>query len=373
MTRNPRPAREVTPRSITSPARRRPASAIARRLLTRGLLPLLLVGFAPRAARAQQDSTLDAQLRRALKHDWLSVGMLMQIVGDAQIDRTAPGHNGLTARNARLLLSGHLDGGVSYALQVNAVSTPILLDAKLGLRLGSWSTAEVGRMKVPFSGEQLASAAVLDFVNRARVVSALAPGRQVGAQLHGRTAGGVLDWAGGAFNGTTAAANDNEEFLYVGRLVLHAGGDPAATPAGRRFDVGASFGRSRDAAVAFGGLIPSFAGTRTLLGADARWQRGRLLLDGEVLTATLDSLGAGTHRPRGWQATAGWHLAPHTQVLARWDAMRPDGLGPDADALVLGFNRWPTALTKIQVNWLVDLRHAAPKRHQLLVNLQVAF
>src|SRR5688572_464920 len=45
---------------------------------------------------------------------------------------------------------------------------------------------QVGKFKLPFSQEQNTSAANLDFVLRSRIADNLAPGRDIGAMLHGR-------------------------------------------------------------------------------------------------------------------------------------------------------------------------------------------
>jgi hypothetical protein len=192
--------------------------------------------------------------------------------------------------------------------------------------------------------------------------------------VRGRLASGHVEFDLGAFNGNApASGNDNSDLVYVARLAFWPLGDSATAPANRRFEIGINAARSHDRAAPIGDLVPSFSGDRTVGGADARWRHGRMLLAGEAILADLDSRGGARYQPGGWHATAGWQVSSRSQVLARWDAFRPDGLRPDSDRLLLGWNRWPTRATEIQVNWIVDLRAASPKRHQLLVNVQVGF
>ncbi|MDA0329929.1 MAG: hypothetical protein O2958_13090 [Gemmatimonadetes bacterium] len=51
-----------------------------------------------------------------------------------------------------------------------------------------------------FSRELLTFALAIDFVNRSRVVDALAPGRQMGVQVGGRVGTGA-NWSIGTFSG----------------------------------------------------------------------------------------------------------------------------------------------------------------------------
>ncbi len=343
------------------------------RVRTRAALAAIAVLSAAPLPAQQPEPLLDA-LARAFQQDAFRVGALLQIVGDLQPERTLPGRNGFQVANARLGISGRLDGGWSYQLQTAFTGTPAILDARIGFTAAPWLTVDAGRFKAPFSRERLTSAAGIDFVNRAQVTTTLAPGRQVGAQARGRLSGGRVEYGVGAFNGNgLASGNDNNDLMYVARVSFWPMGDPASAPADRRLEVGVNAATSHDRAAPVGGLVPAYRGGRTLGGVDARLRRGRLLLAGEAIVADLDSTGGGSHTPAGWHATVGWHVNPRSQLLARWDAFRPDGLGLDSDLLVLGWNRWPTRATEIQVNWIIDLNDAALKRHQLLVNLQVGF
>lgn len=325
------------------------------------------------AAAQQPEPRYDA-LVRAFQTDALRVVMLLQVVADVQAERTVAGANGFQVANARLGINGRLDGGWSYELISALTATPAVLDSRISHTAAPSLTIDAGRFKVPFSRERLTNAGAIDFVNRAQVTATLSPGRQVGAQARGLGWNGHVEYALGVFNGNSlASGNDDNEVMAVGRVAFWPTGDPSTAPGDHRFEIAVNAGVSRDAAAPIGALIPSFEGDRRLVGVDFRRRAGRLLLAGEAITALLDPAAGSAAQPTGWHATAGWHLRPATQVLVRWDAFRPDGLGPDADLLVLGWNRWPTQASEVQVNWVVDLNDAAPKRHQLLVNLQLAF
>lgn len=181
-----------------------------------GILLFLLIGSAINA----QDEPLGEALKENFKKSYLSVGMLLQTVGDFQAERVAAGNNGFNISNFRLSLSGELDRGFAYFVQANFIASPAILDARLSYRLSPHLLLDAGLFKAPFSKEFLTTADAIDFVNRAQVVTALVPGREIGVQLRGELAGPAVTATIGGFNGNRSAANnnDNGEFLYAGRL-----------------------------------------------------------------------------------------------------------------------------------------------------------
>jgi phosphate-selective porin OprO and OprP len=87
----------------------------------------------------------------------------------------------------------------------------------------------VGQFKAPFGLEQLTPDTKLFSLERSQVTSALTPERQVGIQFWGKPFASVfpdnkdfLSYAFGVFNGNgrNVTINDNDEYMYVGRLEL---------------------------------------------------------------------------------------------------------------------------------------------------------
>ncbi len=330
---------------------------------------------APRSLAAQGGEPVFEELVRTFQRDFLTVGILLQVVGDFQTERTFAGENGFTIANARVRVRGELDQGFGYFLQANLATAPAILDAAARYRFAPAIGLQAGLFKAPVSREFLTGAGGIDFVNRSQVVSALAPNRQIGVQLAGRPGGGAVEYAVGAFNGNrfSAGGNDNGQLLYAGRVGFWPSVASRARP-DDRLEVAVNIAHSRDDGAPVGaGFVPAFAGERTVYGGDVRWRRGRWLVAGEVLAARLDARTGPVFRPTGWHATGGYMLTRKSQVLARWDAFRPDGIGPDQDLLVLGYNLWPTRPTELQVNYVIPIKGPGPDRHQLLVNLQVGF
>ncbi len=322
-----------------------------------------------------QDEPRFNELTKTFKKDYLSVGILLQSVGDFQIERSFAGNNGFNISNMRINLYGELDNGFGYLFKTNLISSPAILDAKMYYRVSPGFTLDAGQFKAPFSAEFLIGAGGIDFVNRSQVVTALAPGRQIGVQARGWASQNLASYAVGAFNGNSFRdnGNDNGDFLTAGRLAFYPK-ISSENNASDRLEIGVNAAISNDDRANFGGgFISGFQGKRTLLGGDFRLRRDKLLLSGEAIYARLKFGGSRTAKPTGFHATAGYMITGKSQLLLRWDSFTPDGLQPDSRLLILGYNLWPTKVTELQVNYIISTDDGSIDHHQLLVNAQMNF
>lgn len=106
-------------------------------------------------------------------------------------------------RRVRPTLEGTLNGMFDYRFTPDfAGGRTIVLDAFAAARLSPWATLTAGKFKVPVGLERLASATDLRFIERGFPTS-LAPNRDLGVQLGGDVAGGVLNYSVGYFNGVS--------------------------------------------------------------------------------------------------------------------------------------------------------------------------
>ena len=78
----------------------------------------------------------------------------------------------------------------------------IILDAFVAARLQPWAVVTAGKFKVPVGLERLVSATDLRFIERGFPTS-LVPNRDLGLQLGGDIAGGVVNYSVGYFNGVS--------------------------------------------------------------------------------------------------------------------------------------------------------------------------
>ncbi|RMI06632.1 MAG: hypothetical protein D6681_08425, partial [Calditrichaeota bacterium] len=329
------------------------------------------------------------KLNRDFKKPYFSVGILLQTVGDFQIERNIPGTtNGFTISNLRLNVGGELDHHFGYFIQANFINQPAILDARMYYRIAPGLVVEAGQFKAPFSREFLTGAASIDFVNRAEAVTALSPGRQIGAQIRGALGNEVFHYAVGVFNGNGIGANGNENnhLMVVGRGELrlrpNVGKDHA------QLSLGASAATSTDRDVRLPGYLffSYFTGDRTVWEVDARLEWASLLLAGEYLSGHLDGrfesqihpqiIGQvrirNTH-PFGYYLTAGYKIIPPVQALLRYEYFDSDLYTPLTRRFIAGINIWPTQATEIQINYLINRDDSEFKHHQLLINAQIGF
>jgi hypothetical protein len=315
----------------------------------------------PAMSNAQdEDEPRLAELREAVQQPWLTLGALFVTNFDAGLEDAA---TSASVRAARLRLGGTLDGGWSYFLQTNFASGASLLDARIGWSPRPDLTFYAGRFKAPYSRELLAYLGDLDFILRSRVVDELSPFRQIGAQVSKRMGEHAALTVGGFTGGENQARN--ESLLGVARL------EAIALPlADGELSLAGQAALGRDAAVT-GRVFPvTYEGEGVVLGGDARYVRGPLLLAGEYHRADWDPLGAPDTDAEGWFATAGWMVTPDNQILARWDRWRAPGAEP-SDYLVGGINLWPQSFAQLLLNWWVPLDDEEPQR--FLASLELRF
>ena len=316
-------------------------------------------------------------LLQSEKEKILHWGLVVQSVADFQGERTQPGQNGFSIATVRLNARGVLGEKFGYFVQTDFTRSVPLLDAKIYLEWRPECRLDVGVFKAPFSKEYLTSVASIDFVNRSQIVSAFSLGRQIGFQMSGRTAGEVLSWQAGVFNGNGfgANANDDGRFLYAARVAIF----PRIFSENNNKDqleIGVNAATSRDSHVSIGGgLIPGYSGKRNLLGGDIRLMYGRLLVAGEYIQIKLEADTGDDHHPSGFYGTVGYTVSNSLQALIRWDRFDSENLlanGSKADLFILGLNLTPVSMVGVQLNYIIYGNDEDFKHHQFLMNTQVS-
>lgn len=232
--------------------------------------------------------------------------------------------------------------------------TVVLQDAYLDARYSPRFRVRAGKFKPPVGLERLASGQALLFVERA-LPTALVPNRDVGVQLHGELAGGVLTYAGGLFNGVldggSADSDTNDDKDLAGRVFLQ----PFKRGKGLAFKglglgVAATTGKQDGALPTYksGGQLTFFsyvagvtaAGTRTRLAPQASWTYKRVGLFGEWTRSAQDVRKSATSpivrlEHRAWQAAVAIVLTGEDAAIG---AVRPKNVfepGRGAGALEL--------------------------------------
>jgi hypothetical protein len=158
----------------------------------------------------------------------------------------------------------------------------------------------------------------------------------------------------------------NESLVGVARL------EGVAIPlGGGALSVAAQAAVGRDGAIAGRTYPVTFEGEGVLLGVDARFELGRLMVAGEYHRADWDPLGAAGTDSDGWFATAGWTVLPGHQAVARWDRYRALGAAA-SDYLVVGYSVSPSSAVQLLANWWAPLDEGG-EPHRALVSLELRF
>lgn len=235
----------------------------------------------------------------------------LRLGGYAQLDgRFYPGDSDarlgtdtFVLRRARPIVQGTLAKHFDFYINPDfGGGSTVLQDAYLDARFTPRFRVRVGKFKEPFGLERLASGAGLLFVERA-LPTALAPNRDLGLQLHGELAGGVVGYAAGVFNGVPDGGsvdtdvNDGKDL--AGRLFLKPftrGPSKALKNLGLGF--AATHGHQDGPLPTYrtGGQLPFFVyspgtsayGSRTRLSPQASWSWGPVGLIGEWVSSEQD-------------------------------------------------------------------------------------
>ncbi len=225
---------------------------------------------------------------------------------------------------------------------------------------------KVGQWKAPFGLEQLTPDTALYFAERSLPTGAITPDRQIGAQLWGKPFASIwpdqkdlLTYYAGIFNGNgrNVSVNDNNNFMYVGRLestlfkskmwgesYLKLGADILNS----RDDAGTNISPSLNLLVNDDGSLSPFvlpeADERTAWGVDAWLRLGPFDLIGEFLQERVHPRTVPGVPPDfsrfttdGFYITGGYFLIPKKlQLVARWEHLNPGQKGNDGISSITG-------------------------------------
>jgi phosphate-selective porin OprO and OprP len=256
---------------------------------------------------------------------------------------------------------------------------------------------KIGQWKAPFGVEQLTPDTTLYFAERSLPTGAITPDRQIGIQLWGKPFTHVwpeqkdlLTYYAGIFNGNgrNITNNDNNEFMYVGRLelmpfkgkvfgqesFLKLGGDVLTS----RDAAGTTISSTANLLVNDDGSLSPFvlptADERTAWGVDAWLKLGPFDLIGEFLQERVRPRTVAGAEPDfskfttdGYYITGGYFLIPKKlQLAARWEHLNPGQKGDDGiDSITGGLNYYIHGDDlKLMLNYIhtwSDFRQANPE------------
>jgi phosphate-selective porin len=228
------------------------------------------------------------------------------------------------------------------------------------------ANVKAGQWKAPFGLEQLTPDPTLIIIERSLPTGAITPERQIGVQLWGKPFANIwpdgkdfLTYYAGIFNGNgrNTSVNDNNNFMYVGRLestlfqgvfgkdsYLKLGADILNS----RDDKGTNISPSLNLLVNSDGSLSPFvlpgADERTAWSVDAWLKMGPFDLIGEYLEEHVNGRtvngvppGFADFTTNGFYITAAYFLIPKKlQVAVQWQDLNPGQMGNDGIHSITG-------------------------------------
>jgi phosphate-selective porin OprO/OprP len=175
-------------------------------------------------------------------------------------DSAFPVTNNFFVRRARPILDVVVGKYLEFRLQPDfGQGTTALFDAYSDVKVSPAFAVRVGKFKPPVDLERLQSASDIVFAERALATN-LAPNRDIGLQVSGEIAGGVLAWQAGIFNGVPDLGNGDGDVSdakdFAGRVFIQP--FKTGSLAGLGFGVAGSTGIERGTPAA-----PTLAAYRT--------------------------------------------------------------------------------------------------------------
>lgn len=242
----PQPPPPVAPTAIPEPAQQAlavppwqgPYDELARR--TRALEQNAAVAPAPAAVPGpifQTDENGFAIVSRDAQYQIRLKGLL-QVDGRAFLnDGTLSNNDTFVVRKIRPILAGTVLGLTDFFFAPDfGNNTQIVADAFLDTHPRPWLRARIGKFKQPYGLERLQADQDLTFIERA-LDQNLTPQREIGLQVWGDIAGGIVRYEAGIFNGTPDyGINDvdnNKWKTFGGRLFLQPFNTPGLKFLGR--------------------------------------------------------------------------------------------------------------------------------------------
>jgi phosphate-selective porin OprO/OprP len=273
---------------------------------------------------------------------------------------------------------------------------------------------KVGQWKAPFGLEQLTPDPKLIMIERSLPTGALTPERQVGVQLWGKPLANLwpqekdlVTYYAGVFNGNgrNVNTNDNNNFMYVGRLELlpFSGkllGQEASLKLGgdvmnSRDDAGTIISPSGNLKVNTDGSLAAYtlpgAAERTAWSLDAWLNIGPFDLIGEYISEDVNGRtvngvapGFADFSPSGWYVQGSYFIIPKKfQAAVRWEELDPAQVPNDGiHSVTGGLNYYIHGDSlKVMANYVhtwSDLRAANPtfgndQFDEVILRLQLMF
>lgn len=282
-------------------------------------------------------------------------------------------------RRTRVNLADSFAENVAFKLEAdfgnNSIAPKTGLSGQLTDAFVNWTpdaraSVRMGQFKTPFGFEQLQPDTKTYTIERSLPNDRLTVSRQIGAMIYGDPVPKRLTYSFGAFNGTgvNVSSNDNQKFMWVGRLNGLAYEGTLGTQKAR-LAFGGDYFTTKDKG--------SFTGRRDGYSYDAQFAVGPAELQAEWLRNTQ-------HPTAGAAVTAdGWSMLGAYSFTKRWQGVvRYENYDSNTAASATTSRLWTFGLNfllkgddlKFSLDYLQgDPAAPVPSDHRLLGRIQVVF
>jgi phosphate-selective porin len=303
---------------------------------------------------------LRADFRLKFQHDFRSFDP--EVTGDegetSNLRKFRVGVEGYVTKSFEYSIEREIRNEVAGVLNLRTRETHALWrDVYGNFRYFRRFQIRAGQFKIPFGMDQLHYSSTGEFVNRSLIGNYLAPGRELGAMLHGKFFESNLAYQVGVFvhDGWKAHTKDYErsgERTFAGRVVLPPFAmfkTPQFLKPFKDLQLGAAFTesplteglrslRGRTWVITHNWFDRIYVrGQRLRLGAELNWEPGPFVAKGEVIRVSDQRLGQGIRNEdlpnliaRGWYFTTGWVVTGEKTaggVVPRREFVRGHGFG----------------------------------------------
>lgn len=293
-------------------------------------------------------------------------GQSLKLSGFTQVRYThwQEGIDGFRMRRARVGLKGEILKNINYRLQIDALKSPVLLDAQIEIEFIPHARLRFGQFKVPFSLENLTSSSALDTINRSLTVEKLCPGRDIGA--NGRDIGVAVNGQFsriecflGVFNGSGINKTDfNDQKDIAGRFVFYPGSS---------LTLGLSHYNGRYSSHPGASVVE-----RNRTGIDMFFIKDQLSVKGEYIFARDAQI-----ESYAWYLQGGCYIMPEKlQAIVKYDSFDKnlDIQGDRISVMTLGLNWFFSEKTKFQINYEYHREDTnETSKNVILAQLQAGF
>lgn len=293
--------------------------------------------------------------------------------GDTPDSRWAGENDRFFLRRARINLTAKLAHDFSARIEADFGANSLnagagrsgqFTDAYLQWSKFDSANVRIGQFKSPFGYEQLAADTRILTVERSLPNDRLTVSRQIGVSVFGPIIADQLDYQVGAFNGNgvNTGINDNEQFMYAGRL------------SGKAYQ-GQIAGREVKLTSGINAFTSENPGNRRAgYGADLQLTSGPATLQAEWLRNENDALA----EQAGWSLLAGWTFNKNWRGVARYetfDANTASSTDTTTDVWTVGVDYlFKGDDLKLSLNYLHgDQPTPADDGGRLIARLQVIF